>query len=82
MAMCKDCARMLQFKRHAPGHHGLERTDDADGEDTPGTIRHAYYTCRVCGTQWSHLSDKADPRAGWNTLLPKAPARMVPRHFR
>ena len=81
MSMCKECSRMVQFKRHAPGHHGLERTDEAEGGEHDAA-RHTYYTCRVCGTQWSHLSDKADPRAGWSTLQPKTPARFVPRHFR
>jgi hypothetical protein len=72
---------MVQVKRHASGHLGLQRIDDAD-DAARSADRHTYYTCRVCGTHWSHLSDKHDPRAGWNTLQPKAPRKFVPRHFR
>lgn len=81
MSMCKDCARMVQFKRHAPGHSGLEQNSDPVGEE-PGSLRHTYFICRVCGTQWSHLSDRNDPRAGWSTLLPVTTERVLPRHFR
>ncbi len=81
MSMCKDCSKMVQFKRHASGHLGLERNFDAD-DGTDNTHRHSYYSCRICGTQWSFLNDKSDPRAGWNTLLPDTPRTFVLRHFR
>ena len=68
MPMCKPCAQIEQGKRHAIGHHALERGDAFQEDWGQGVIVTTRYTCRTCGTRWEHENDKNDPHAGWSAV--------------
>jgi hypothetical protein len=68
MVMCKPCSQIEQNKRHAPGHHALERKGEFSENWGQGVIHTTRYTCSVCGTKWEHESDKTNPHAGWSPV--------------
>jgi hypothetical protein len=68
MSMCKPCSQIEQYKRHAPGHHALEKLDEFVEDWGQGPIHTHRYLCRTCGTRWEHENNKSDPHAGWSPV--------------
>lgn len=66
---CKLCNALPRNMRTDKRHERLQQTGLTERVARPGKSKAAWITfhvCELCDTEWRHVDDPTDPRAGWS----------------